>query len=123
MEQPNDALTEKIIGLCFEVHNKLGPGFPEKVYHNALVILFKKLSIGYESEKQYLVVFEGEKVGDFRCDLVVEGDLILELKAVEGNMPKLFSDKLIAYLHASELRRGLLVNFGNSSCVIKRIVN
>ena len=123
MEQQNDILTEKTIGLCFEVHNKLGPGFPERVYHNALIILLEKHKIPYESEKQFLVHFEGKKVGEFRCDLVVQNELIIELKAVEGNMPKLFSDKLIAYLKASELSRGLLVNFGNASCVVKRVSN
>ena len=122
-EQPKDILSEKIIGLCFEVHNKLGPGFPEKVYHNALIILLKKHKITYESEKQYFVRFEKEKVGEFRCDLVIQNELIIELKTVEGNMPKLFTDKLIAYLTASELSRGLIVNFGNESCVIKRVSN
>jgi GxxExxY protein len=122
-ENSNDILTERIIGLCFEIHNKLGPGFPEKIYHNALIVLLKKHKVKFETEKQFSVEFESVKVGEFRCDLIIEEELILELKAVEGNMPKLFSDKMIAYLKAADMLRGLLVNFGNASCVVKRISN
>ena len=117
----DDELTGKIIGLCFEVHNKLGPGFPEKVYHNALIVLLEKHQIAFESEKQFPVYYEGKKVGDFRCDLVVQGELILELKSVEGFMPVLFRNKVISYLKAADISRALLVNFGNASIVVKRV--
>jgi GxxExxY protein len=122
-ERINDELTEKVIGLCFEVHNKLGPGFPEKVYHKALIILLEKNGIRYETEKWFNVKFEGVSVGNFRCDLFIENELILELKAVEGFMPKVFVNTLVAYLKASNNTRGLLVNFGAQSCVIKRVSN
>jgi GxxExxY protein len=119
----DDELTGKIIGLCFEVHSKLGPGFPERVYHNALIILLEKHVIKYESERTFTVYFENQKVGNFRCDLFIENELILELKAVEGYMPKLFTNQMVAYLKASINKRGLLINFGNASCVIKRVSN
>ncbi len=122
-EQVKDVLSERIIGLCFEVHNKLGPGFPERIYHNALIVLLKKHKINFDTEKQFSVEFENVCVGEFRCDLIIEDELILELKAVEGNMPKLFTDKMIAYLKAADMLRGLLVNFGNASCVVKRVSN
>ncbi len=122
-EDIDDLLTKRIIGLCFEVHNSLGPGFPERVYHNALIILLEKNNIAFESEKQFIVYFDGKKVGDFRCDLIVEKELILELKAVEGSMPKLFTNKAISYLKVTKLTRALLVNFGNGSCIIKRVSN
>ena len=57
----NDPLTEKIIACCFEVHKQLGPGFPEKVYHNALNILFEERGINYESEKEFDVFFNGKR--------------------------------------------------------------
>lgn len=117
----NDTLTERIIGLCFEVHNKLGPGFTEKIYHNALIVLLKRDNIGFESEKKFIVSFDGVSVGDFRADLIIEKELIVELKAVEGIMPKVFTNKLISYLKAAQISRALLVNFGNASCVIKRV--
>lgn len=120
-EKSDDELTGRIIKLCFEVHNKLGPGFPEKVYHRAMIILLKKHEIQFETEKQYSVYFEGEVVGDFRCDLVIQNEVILELKAVEGYMPALFRNTVISYLKASGLQRALLINFGVSSVIIKRI--
>ena len=117
----NDPLTEKIIACCFEVHKQLGPGFPEKVYHNALKILFEERKIGYESEKEFEVLFNDKKVGTFRCDLLIERRVIVELKSVTGIMPVLFRNQLISYLKASKIKTGLLANFGNKSCEIKRV--
>ncbi|MCY7409245.1 MAG: GxxExxY protein [Chitinophagales bacterium] len=91
-----DELTEKIIGICFAVHRELGPGFTERVYHNALIIVLKREAINFETEKEFVVKFVGIKVGAFRCDLLIEVKVILELKAVFGIMPILFRQKLIA---------------------------
>lgn len=60
-----DELTEKIIGICFRVHRELGPGFPEKVYHNSMIIALKKDGIHFETEKEFIVKFEGLKVRAF----------------------------------------------------------
>ena len=116
-----DELTERIIGICFRVHGELGPGFPERVYHNSMVISLKKEGINFETEREFIVKFDGLKVGAFRCDLFIEQRVILELKAVTGIMPILFRQKLIAYLKAAGVKTGLLVNFGNKSCDVKRI--
>jgi GxxExxY protein len=67
--------------------------------------------------------FLGELAGLFRCDLVVENEIVVEIKAVNGIMPVLFRNQVIAYLKASGLKTGLLVNFGSKSCVVKRISN
>lgn len=120
MHSVKDPVTEKIIALCYEVHTALGPGFPERIYHNALIVLLLNKNIPFESEKEFEVTFKDKKVGTFRCDLIVEG-VILELKSVEGIMPKLFRSKMIAYLKATNIKTGLLINFGNPSCEIKRI--
>jgi GxxExxY protein len=84
-----DQLTERIIGCCFKVHRELGPGFNEKVYHNALKLLFDKEGLRYQSEKQFEVFFLSEKVGGFRADLVVENEVIIEIKSLSGNVPVL----------------------------------
>lgn len=120
MQSVKDPVTEKIIALCYEVHTALGPGFPERIYHNALIVLLLNKNIPFESEKEFEVTFKDKKVGAFRCDLIVEG-VILELKSVEGIMPKLFRSKMIAYLKATNIKTGLLINFGNPSCEIKRV--
>lgn len=91
-----DELTQQIIGCCFEVHNQLDPGFLEKIYVNALKIRLKQKALKFEAEKVFFVEFEGVIIGKFRCDLVVEGKVIVELKSVTGFQPKLFQNQLIS---------------------------
>jgi len=110
-------LTEKIIGACYEVHNKLGPGFVEKTYLTALKLVLEKASLDYTAEREFQVVFNGKKVGKFRVDIVVEGQVIVELKSSEGSLPKIFEAQVISYLKASGRKVGLLVNFGNRFAV------
>jgi len=119
----DDLLTKKIIGACYDVHNKLGPGFIEKTYLNALKIALQKAGINYCTEKEFGVSFIGEKVGKFRVDLVVESKVIVELKSVEGSIPKVFESQVVSYLKASGCKIGLLVNFGNRKCIVRRLVS
>jgi len=118
----NDQLTKSIIGCCLKVHREIGPGYNEKVYHNALKLLFDNEGLKYESEKEFDVFFSNKKVGSFRADLVVQDEVIVEIKSLSGNIPILFQHQLISYLKASGLHTGLLINFGNKSCQIKRVV-
>lgn len=99
----------------------MGPGFIEKIYHNALVILLKEEGVYFDTEKEFDVFFSKKKVGKFRCDLLIEDKLIVELKSVEGYMPKIFTSKLLSYLKAASIKTGLLINFGNKSCEVKRL--
>jgi len=122
MENAKDPLTEKIIACCFKVHNELGPGFAEKIYHKALIIAFENAGLAYESEKTFDVFFQDKKVGSFRLDLLVEGKVIVEIKALTGNVPEVFKYQVLSYLKASGGHVGLLINFGNKSCHIKRFV-
>jgi len=80
------------------------------------------LALTYQDEREFIVSFQGEKVGKFRTDLVIEEQVIVELKAVEGRMPKVFESQVISYLKASGLNVGLLVNFGNRSCDVRRLM-
>ncbi|MGB2630442.1 MAG: GxxExxY protein [Candidatus Omnitrophota bacterium] len=116
-------ITEKIIGLCFEVHKILGPGFPEKIYQNALEMLFEREGLKFQSEKQYDVIFKDEKIGLFKVDFLIEDAVIIEIKSITGRIPKVFEAQLISYLKASDKKAGLLVNFGDISCVIRRLNN
>ncbi|WP_316831232.1 GxxExxY protein [Pedobacter aquatilis] len=121
IEYEKDTLTQKIIGCCYEVHNQLGPGFLEKIYVNALKIKLQQAGLNYIAEKEFNVIFENIIIGKFRCDLFVEDKVIVELKSVTGYQPKLFQSQLISYLKASKIKTGLLINFGNSSCEVKRL--
>src|SRR3989339_1027472 len=121
MEQ-RDQITEKIIGCCFKVHKVLGPGFNEKIYQNALKIQFEEQGIRFEIEKEYTVDYAGKRIGKFRVDMVVDDRVIVELKALTGNIAHIYEHQVISYLKSSGLKVGLLINFGNKSCQIKRIM-
>jgi GxxExxY protein len=120
-KENRDSRTEEIIACCFKVHNEIGPGFPERIYHRALIEVLKEDGIKYESEKEFEVTFRDKKIGKFRCDLLIGGQVIVELKAVTGVMPVLFHHQVLAYLKAASVKTGLLINFGNKSCDIKRL--
>jgi len=117
----HDDLTRKIIGCCFEVHRALGPGFNEKIYAKALEHQLTLEHLNFIAEKEFNVVFKDQFAGKFRCDIFVEGKVIVELKSVTGFTPKLFKSQVLSYLKASNVKTGLLINFGNSSCEVSRI--
>ena len=109
---PKKEITEKIIKAAFAVHNKLGSGFVEKVYENALVKELNTSGLTVEQQKQMNVIYGGEPVGDFIVDLLVENTIIVELKAVHI-LEQSFEDKLLHDLKVSSFPVGLLLNFGN----------
>ena len=117
-----EQLTERIIGSCFKVHRELGPGFNEKIYHAALKLEFKQEKIRFQTEKEFEVSYLDQRVGTFRADLVVEDKVVVEIKSLTGKIPIVFEYQLLSYLRASALHIGLLVNFGNKSCQVKRLV-
>ena len=117
-----DLLTEKIINCCFKVHNELGPGFKERIYHNALNLFLDKEGLKYETEKAFEVNIKGEKVGNLKLDLIIENKVVVELKAIVGYIPEVFKYQILSYLKVSKLNVGLLINFGNKSCQVKRFI-
>lgn len=117
-----DPLTERIIACCYKVHSELGPGFKEKIYHAALKLAFNQEGLKYETEKRFEVCYQGKKVGILIVDLVIENKVIFEIKAITGNIPDVFKYQVLSYLKASNLKVGLLVNFGNKSCQVKRFI-
>lgn len=117
-----DPLTERIIACCFKVHNELGPGFNERIYHKALKLSFQECNLQYEVEKEFIIRFQNQVVGSSRLDLLVENKVVVELKAIVGGMPDVFKYQILSYLKSSGFAVGLLVNFGNKSCQIKRFV-
>jgi GxxExxY protein len=114
-------LTYKIIGILCKVHTYLGCGFTEKIYQRTIGIELEKENLSYESEKEFEVKYEGQVVGRYRLDLVIEDKVIVELKAVE-RMPKIYQEQLISQLKASPYEVGLLVNFGTPKLKYMRFV-
>ena len=115
-------LTYKMRGAIFNVYNKLGPSFKENVYGNALEEEFKKNGLEYEREKSIDIIYEGKKIGVYKPDFIVEGKIILEIKA-QPFIGKLEIKQVWHYLKGSSYRLALLVNFGQKNDVqIERII-
>jgi len=113
------ALTEQIIQAAFTVHNTLGSGFLEKVYENALAIELDKTGLKVAQQVPLRVVYKDLIVGEYCADLVVEGKIILELKAVAHILP-IHEVQLVNYLKATGLEIGLLINFSNKRVEVRR---
>jgi len=113
-------ITGKIIGAAYKVHNTIGAGFQEKVYENALAEELRKQNLKVELQKEMNVLYGGKPVGDFRVDLLVEGSVIVELKAKQA-IEKIHEDQLINYLKASGITIGLIINFGKRVDIRRKI--
>lgn len=114
-------LSEKIIGCCIRVHKTLGPGFLEKIYEEALCLELTKAGLKYERQKLVIVVYDGKAIGEHRLDLVVEGLVVLELKATAG-IDDIHLATSRSYLKATSLQLALVVNFARPTLDIKRVV-
>ena len=104
-------ITGLILKAFFNVYNELGYGFLEKVYERAMILELKNLGLKIEQQKRISVYYKEEKVGDYFSDLVVNDQIILELKAVENIAPE-HEVQLVNYLKATGIEVGLLLNFG-----------
>ena len=104
-------LTEKIIEIFYKVYNRLGYGFLEKVYENAMMIELNKDGINAISQSPIKVLYEGEIIGEYYADIMVDSKVIVEIKAskrlIEEN-----EAQLLNYLRATDIEIGLLLNFG-----------
>jgi GxxExxY protein len=114
-------LTYKINGAIFKVNKVLGIGFLEKVYENALLIELRNIGLNAKAQVPINVKYEGEIVGEYFADIVVEDKVVLELKAVVY-LEKIHEAQLLNYLNATEYNIGLLVNFTYPKAIIKRFV-
>jgi len=114
-------LSYKIVGLAMEVHNKLGYGFLEKVYEKAMMVLLRREGIQATQQAPITVHFEGEVIGDYSADILVEDKIILELKVVE-KIANIHRDQALNYLKATGLRSAILLNFGKERLQYERFV-
>lgn len=103
-------ITEKIIGCAYTVSNKLGVGFLEKVYENALVLELRKSGLIVAQQQPISVMYDNTEVGYFEADIVVEGLVLIELKAVRS-LDEAHQAQCMNYLRATGLRVCLLINF------------
>ena len=114
-------LTYKINGAVYEVNKVLGAGFLEKVYEKALLVELHKRGLRAEGQIPITVEYKGEIVGEYFADIVVEGQVLIELKAVE-QLAGIHEAQLLNYLKATGYKIGLLINFTHPKAEIKRFV-
>ena len=114
-------LTEKIIGCAYRVYNKMGFGYLESVYEKCMLIELRKAGFDIESQKPIRVQYDGEVVGDFIADVLVNDTVILELKSVR-KLVEAHEVQLVNYLVATGKPVGLLINFGETRVAVKRKV-
>ncbi len=104
-------LTEEIIRIFYTVYNRLGYGFLEKVYENAMMIEFAKAGIPAKAQSPINVVYDGQVIGEYFADIVVDDKIVLELKAARSLGPE-NEAQMLNYLKATDKEVGLLLNFG-----------
>ena len=104
-------LTEKIIGIFYDVYNELGFGFLESVYEEAMALAFKERGISFQRQVSVPVWFHGHEIGSYTADIVVDGLVLVELKACKTLEPA-HEAQLLHYLRSTEIEVGLLLNFG-----------
>jgi len=121
LEKLNDrGLSERVIGAAIEVHKALGPGFLESFYEEALCLELANLQIPFDRQKAIEVTYKSQKIGEHRLDLLVDGRLVLELKAIQSIEPIHFST-VRSYMKALGIESGIIINFSTMPITVKRV--
>ena len=115
------AETEKLIGFAFEVLNEVGHGLHEKIYENALTVLFKQHGVAFDQQRRFPVLFRGFEVGEFVPDLIAFGSVIVDTKVID-RITDHDRGQMLNYLRITKLRVGLILNFKNARLEFERIV-
>lgn len=114
-------ITSQIIQAAYKVFHTLGSGFLEKCYLNALVIECQNRFLNVDSQRKLDVFYEKKIVGEYFADLIIDDCVIVELKAVK-QIENIHKAQLFNYLKATDIKTGLLINFGSDTLYVKRIV-
>jgi GxxExxY protein len=117
-----DKLTEQIIAAAIEGHRILGPGLLESIYEEAFCHELSLRNMSFERQKEIDVIYKGQVIKGQRLDLLVNGGVVIEIKSVR-RLEDVFTAQLLSYLKSTGLKRGLLINFGESKLIsgVKRL--
>ena len=115
------AETEMIIGFAFEVLNEVGHGLHEKIYENALTVLFWQNDVAFDQQRRFPVLFRGEPVGEFIPDLIAFGSVIVDAKVID-RITDFERGQMLNYLRIARLRVGLILNFKKPKLEFERLV-
>jgi GxxExxY protein len=116
-----ESVSEAFIGAAIAVHRALGPGFLESIYENSLKIECRERGIQAEFQKEILIHYRDELVGTHRVDVIIENDLVVELKAIKA-LEDIHFAQVRSYLRATGNKHGLLLNFASAKLTIKRVI-
>lgn len=116
-----EELASRVIAAAIEVHRRLGPGFIESIYEHALVVELHKRGLKVEEQVEVPIEYEGVEVGRHRLDLLVEGTIVVELKAIK-NLDNIHFAIVKSYLRAVGKEHGLLLNFAKPTLEVKRVI-
>ena len=120
MEYLHTDISKQVLGAAIEVHNTLGPGFLESVYEGALVSEFRRIQLLFQRQVEIPVWYKGDLVGTHKLDLLVAGNVIVELKAVKA-LDAVHTAIALSYLSATNLSVALVLNFARPRLEFKRI--
>jgi GxxExxY protein len=115
------AETEQIIGFAITISNEIGHGLNERIYENALTILFRLNGVAYDQQRRFPVLFRGFEVGEFVPDLIAFNTVIVDTKVIE-RITDHERGQMLNYLRITKLRVGLLLNFKNARLEFERVV-
>lgn len=113
-------LTAKIIGCFYKVYNKLGFGFLEKIYENALAYEFEEVGLNFDKQASISVLYEGRVMGEYFADFIVEDKVVVEIKA-DKYLGEDVEKQLLNYLRATGLEVGLVLGFGKEAEVKRKV--
>jgi GxxExxY protein len=117
-----EAVSRAVIEAAMRVHRTLGPGFLEKLYEEAMAVELAERGVHFDRQLSVPVLYRGREIGLHRLDLLVEGAVVVQLKAVQTLLP-IHRSIVLSYLRATSLRVGLLLNFRDASLRPERILN
>lgn len=120
MNMRHNEISDQVICCFYNVYNRLGSGFLEKIYQNALLIELKRAGLKVDPQHPISVFYEGEIIGEYFADILVEDKVILEIKAAK-NLVAEHEAQLLNYLKAASIEVGLLLNFGNEPQLKRKI--
>ena len=122
MALEHEVLTGRIIGAAIEVHRQLGPGFIESIYENALVYEVRKRGLKVEQQVEVPIIYDGSvEVGKHRIDLIMETEIVVDLKAISELLPIHFAI-VKSQVRAVKRKHGLLLNFAKVTLEAKRVI-
>jgi GxxExxY protein len=120
IELGNSDLTDRILAAAIRVHKELGPGFLEVLYEEALAIELESSHISFERQKPIPILYHGRVIGEHRLDLLIDGKVVIELKAISA-LEDIHFAIVRSYLKATNLDDALLLNFASVKLTVKRV--